>query len=220
MIDSPWLRQPNEPPRAHRAFMFYCNLGPARSMRKAYQAYLAAGGAVLQKGYKPATSAAGENGRRVDSPPGQWVQWSRRYSWVARALSFDDANTGIVDDARRRVADETAEAWERRREEQRERDYQNGEQMQRLAAELVEGEMESVTPSSVARMAITGSKLARLATGMPTDHTNVQVTPAPAGSDLSGLSDAELNGRLLQLANDALTLASVSTSAEAETNQP
>jgi hypothetical protein len=205
VTDQPWLRQPKESQRAFRAFQWYCHLGPARSLRLAYKAFLAdkaAGGS----GYTPATPPAEGKGRRGDPLPGQWVTWSRRFKWAARAKAFDDANTSLVEDVRARVAVDTAEAWARRREELRERDYLLGEQLQQRVKDLLESRFEEVTPAGVARMAEAGSKLARLAAGLPTDYTNVQVTPAPATPGLAELSDLALKAHLCQLIVDSLAL--------------
>jgi hypothetical protein len=134
------------------------------------------------------------------------VNWSRRFKWAARAKAFDDANTSLVEEVRARVAIDTAEVWARRREEARERDYLLGEQLQQRVKDLLASGLEEVTPAGVARMAEAGSKLARLAAGMPTEHAYVQVTPAPDGPDLSELSTMALQAHLCQLVAEGMAL--------------
>ena len=62
----PWERQPGETSRQYEAFCAYRNLGPRRSLVKAY-------------------SALNPGGRL----PRKWHTWSSGLSWVQRAEAYD-----------------------------------------------------------------------------------------------------------------------------------
>jgi hypothetical protein len=51
-------------------------------------------------------------------------RWSSNFYWIKRALAWDQHRAAIEAEARERHDREKAEFWERRREEQRETDYQ------------------------------------------------------------------------------------------------
>ncbi len=80
-------RLPSESARAYRAFCFYRDLGPNRSLDRAWKHFHAEQG-------KDSTSA-----RR----PGYWTDWSTKNNWVERAQAHDDA----MDADKRRAAAET-----------------------------------------------------------------------------------------------------------------
>lgn len=66
----PWDQLPDEPDRAYAWFLVYLNLGPGRSIEKAYQSAIAS--------------------NRVKSrASGQWSYYSSVYTWEARANAFD-----------------------------------------------------------------------------------------------------------------------------------
>lgn len=71
-----WAWQEYESPKAYRAFEFYRDMWPGRSLSRAYHAW------SLWK-YK------GRYGDRVRPVPGIWKRWSRENRWVARAKEFD-----------------------------------------------------------------------------------------------------------------------------------
>jgi hypothetical protein len=68
-IEQPWERQPKESPKAYAAFCAYRDLGPTRSVEKAFAAL------------KPDTKRSGR--------PAEWYGWSRRFEWVKRTEEFD-----------------------------------------------------------------------------------------------------------------------------------
>lgn len=73
-----WDQQPGEPDGAYVRFLFYRNLGPARSLRRAHEAALQSVGEATE----------GDDGRQL---PGQWSRDSREYRWVERARAWDAA---------------------------------------------------------------------------------------------------------------------------------
>lgn len=87
----PYEQQPGESSRAFRAFAFYRELGPERSIDRAYTEYL--GGA------KPGRA------------PGQWNAWSRERAWVERASAYD----AHVDQEKRKARERKIRELEDRR---------------------------------------------------------------------------------------------------------
>jgi hypothetical protein len=62
-----WSRLADESAEAYAAFNSYRQLGPARTLNKAYQAHTG----------------------RIKGAPGTWRHWARRHDWEARALAAD-----------------------------------------------------------------------------------------------------------------------------------
>jgi hypothetical protein len=67
----PWERRDGETAKAFAAFAVYRDLGPGRSVAKAYQ---------RQTGRRPASNRAA----------GHWVTWATRNDWQGRARAWDD----------------------------------------------------------------------------------------------------------------------------------
>jgi hypothetical protein len=84
-------RQRGESIRAFRAYTIYRDLGPGRSLARAYDAY----------------RGAAPHGQR----PGQWSLWSVKHRWVKRAGAFDVH----VDEAKRKQREMRMIALEERR---------------------------------------------------------------------------------------------------------
>lgn len=160
----------------------------------------------------PSSKAKGAPKVRKEDLPGRWVEWSRRYKWAERAQACDDHYASIRDAARRKVTAEMAEKWARRRDAQREKDFALGERLQQRANKMIDAGYDTITPSNVAKMAEAGSKLSRLAIGMPTDHTSVHVdTPSADALDLHTLSEQDFSAHLRKLAATAYKLAEALT---------
>lgn len=71
-----WAQQSGETDTAYRAFLVYRNLGPKRTVKLAFHAWMEAkgdGGAVDSRQYVPA----------------RWQGWSARHSWQVRAQRWD-----------------------------------------------------------------------------------------------------------------------------------
>jgi len=66
----PWDQLPDEPITAYRRFMIYRDLGPLRTIEKAYKAF---------KG----------NAKHSNSVPGMWGKDSVDYNWLNRATFWD-----------------------------------------------------------------------------------------------------------------------------------
>jgi hypothetical protein len=75
---APWDQLEGEPSPAYARFLVYRNLGPGRSLERAYQAFLST---IYQE--------SAENRRKPPQLSGQWSDDSSRYGWVARAAAWD-----------------------------------------------------------------------------------------------------------------------------------
>jgi hypothetical protein len=163
-----------EPDRAHSAFLDYVRLGPGRSLRK------------LLARYRGQT----EGEPRADFQPPTQRQatleaWSTRWEWQARLTAFK-----AEQDTREQ------QRWEQRQREIREADWQTGTNLRTLAAQIFaqapqflktsrklirgktgEPDREVITlmldVATAIRAIETGSKLQRLAAGMPDSHTEI-----------------------------------------------
>jgi hypothetical protein len=146
-----WEQLPRESSKAFAAFRAYLDMGPDRSTAKA-------------------AKQAGKSHYLVKD-------WCRKYDWVARVQAHDThlalVERQAVDAALR---SKTAE-WLTRQTEQREEEW-------KVRTELLEAGREalrvwtaapnrSVSLEGIARMLSLATKLGRLASGMPTDHTEV-----------------------------------------------
>lgn len=96
---------------AFRAFQIYRDLGPERSLRKAWQAY---------------REARGEPATRL---PGPRARWSVKYEWVKRAAEFD----ALLDAEKRAARVEQLRKLEERRAEF---EFQNQERLEKRVAQM------------------------------------------------------------------------------------
>lgn len=149
---TPWERQPKESAPAWEAFVLYRDMGYRRSTAKVAQ-------------------ALGKTKKLIDG-------WCSRWNWVARA----DAYLAHLDERNRRT-----------REEHLERLYEaevvGGQSALVLAIQRLRGsengdvealDGNKLTASDVANLASTGSRLARLGLGEPTDLIKGALMIAPA----------------------------------------
>jgi hypothetical protein len=160
MADLLWEPQPGESGRAFAAFAVYRDLGPDRSLDKAY-------------------AAARQDQSGIKTVPGYWRQWCVRYQWVDRAAAYDAAMRAKEQAARERAQAAEAETWARRRAEEAEQEWAASRQLldkARLMLQfpLVEQTTENgqtvVKPArwalrDAAALLDTAAKLARLAAG-------------------------------------------------------
>ena len=65
-----WEQRTDEPDRAYACFLVYLQLGPGRSLERAYQ------------------SASARN-RKKTQASGTWTYYSTQYSWIERAAAYD-----------------------------------------------------------------------------------------------------------------------------------
>lgn len=84
----PWEQMPGEPHLWYRRFFYFLSIGPARTLRRAYEV------AQLRE-----IGVNGEPILRGASPSSAWRKAQADWNWVARAAAFDEAQ--VVDWAER-----------------------------------------------------------------------------------------------------------------------
>ena len=106
-----------EPQKAYAAFLDYCRLGPGRSLAKLLDRYQSASKA------RPDSAPVLPPTKRLATLKG----WSARFTWQTRVEAWDTAQQ----------AAEQAE-WAARRTQIREADWQAGEALRALAAQMLD----------------------------------------------------------------------------------
>lgn len=137
----PFEQQPHESARAFRAFTYYRDLGPERSLEKAY---------------------AGHSGEKDGKAPGQWNAWSKQFEWVRRAIAYD----AHLDTALRKARERRQKRLEERQFDYRLKNQERLEDLVNQAMEVLrkvsatpvtdviqqkEEEEESLTTASIKR---------------------------------------------------------------------
>lgn len=108
-----WARLKNEASKPYAAFLIYLKL-PAR-VRSVERAYKISEGLDLEEPVDVSST---------------WYNWCTRYQWVRRALGFDDHHAEVELDK-----------WEKRKEDARERDWQQAERLR----DIVDGALPTAT---------------------------------------------------------------------------
>lgn len=157
-------RLPGESKNAYKAILDYCRMGSGRSLRNLVDHYVRQFADEYQTPKPDSSTPACVFPR---PPTIRWSTistWSARYGWVEAAAEWDKEAERL-----------DQELWERRRAELREREWDLGERLQERARKALEEQnLPDFKASDIPRMADTGSKLSRLATGQPTDSVEVQ----------------------------------------------
>jgi hypothetical protein len=160
----PWERQPQEGTKAFDAFRCYLEMGSYRTLE-----------AVSQ-----------QLSRSVPFIK----RWSARWDWVGRTTAYADHIAGLRDKAEQKVVESESEKWARRREQLREQEHRLALELIKKAEQMLQaplspkldkdtgtvGTYARWTMADAARYVETASKLARLAAGMETTHSRVDVT--------------------------------------------
>lgn len=105
----PWEQQPGESSEAYAAFRAYRDLGPDRSILKAYAQLRPKAGS--RKAPAPANA------------PGSWKRWAQQWRWKERVEAYDRRMESVEQGAREEARKAHGVAWEARFEEFRERAY-------------------------------------------------------------------------------------------------
>lgn len=177
--EEPFSKLPGESHRAFHCFAHYRDMGPGRSLHKAYAEHIA--------------RCVGRQGS-IRRASGRWHQWSVDWRWHERATAYD----AYLDQQRREAAIQAAKdeaiRWERERAAQRERELEAGKALVARATEMLrfplanieirkgeDGIVQEVHPArwsfeSAARMFETASKLIRLAAEMETSRAAVDMS--------------------------------------------
>lgn len=147
----PFEQQPRESAKAFAAFSVYLSMGPERSLS-----------AVAVK--------LGKGQRIMET-------WSQKFDWSGRVKAHG-AHLALVErEAAEALARVRGIDWVKRQEEQRADEWQARCELLELARETMkrwkENPRKCGTLEGVARLLDLASKLGRLASGMPTDRTEV-----------------------------------------------
>jgi hypothetical protein len=117
MIVNVWDRQPGESEGAYRAFVFYRDMGPDRN--------LIATNAGVRK--------VRDQGTKRGVSGGCISLWSSKWKWVERCRAWDNHLQAEKD----RVAEAEARKWERRRQANREANFDLAMKLRDRVAELL-----------------------------------------------------------------------------------
>lgn len=155
-----WNKRTNESAKAFAAFKAYRDLGPDRSLKAV--------------------------GRGLGKSKVMMEKWSRRFEWVARVADWDADQEEKSRKAKDAAMKAESEKWAARQIAVREQDWQMAEQLRERARAILEypiakkttvdgGATVHIHPQkfslgSAAKMIEVSSKLARLASGAPTEH--------------------------------------------------
>lgn len=132
-----------------------------------FTAYRLLGSArTIEEVYRVEREAKGREGKR---PGHLWYLQSKAWQWKERAEAWDKWEAARVE----------AE-WEERRKEQRERDWQLGKKLQEKARKALK--VTKLNSKDIAPMAQTGSKMARMAAEMETEHERLDLNDNLSGS--------------------------------------
>lgn len=177
MADKPWEQQPDETSKAYVAFCGYRNLGPERTLIKAYEIYR-----ELDTGSRGSREA-----------PKYFKGWSVEYGWVERARFFDAHLEDLKTEAMETEAAKVGKLWASRFENLREQEFAAAQTLIERAQEMLEYPITRTeekdeeggrtviimparwSPFDAANFLNQASKLGRLAIGTVTDSQRVEV---------------------------------------------
>lgn len=171
-----WSQLPEEPPKAYRAFMHYCEQdSEERTVVATYRA-------LYKKDAKNA---------RV---PAFMSTWVKRFRWKLRAEAYDRHFFGVRNDAKERVIAEETEKWARRREVIREEAWDRAIELLKKADEMLAFPLSEIihddktgiliqapakwTVRDIPLLIKTAEELRRVAASMATKITPVDVKTA------------------------------------------
>lgn len=174
VADLLWDQLLDESARAYACFLVYRDLGPDRSLDKAF-------------------TRAQEAQEGTRKAPGCWHQWSGKYRWPERAQAWDAAMRAKEQAAREAAQAAEAQAWARKRAEEAAVEWDLSRALIEKARAMLafplqtqeiyqEEEKRTViikparwTFRDITAAVETASKLARLAAGMETDRIGLRV---------------------------------------------
>jgi hypothetical protein len=144
-------QQPRESDKAFAAFSLYLGMGPQRSLASV-------------------AAKVGKSLRLME-------KWSRRFGWPSRVAAHGAHFAAVEREAAEALTRMKGVDWVKRQEEQRAAEWQARCELLELAQEVLKrwrSKPEKCgTLEGLARLHDLASKLGRLATGMPTDRTEV-----------------------------------------------
>jgi len=147
----PFEQQPKESAKAFAAFSLYLSLGPERSL----------------------ASVA----KKLSKSQRLMEKWSQRFDWPSRVAAHAAHFALVEREAAEALTRTKGVDWVKRQEEQRAIEWQARCDLVELALEVIkrwrENPKKCGTLEGIARLYDLASKLGRLASGMPTDRTEV-----------------------------------------------
>ena len=141
-------QQPKESAKAFEAFALYLGMGAERSLAKVGQ-------------------RLGKSGSLIE-------RWSRRFGWTDRVSEHAAHLAAVEREATEALARGKAAVWLARREEQAEEEWLWRRELVTASRKVLRrfiDDDKGATLGDVARALELASKLGRLASGMPTEHT-------------------------------------------------
>lgn len=189
-----WDRLPDETDKAFAVFQVYLKGGPNRQKIEVYRKVYG----------KP----------NAKCPAGYFSTWAKRFKWDERCKAWDDHLAQVEQSATEKAAANAADIREQRRQEIGEQGYEIGQKLIKRGAEMlaspahriIKEESREVSEdghTTIIHQTViepvgfrakdipiilkTGVDLCRLATDMPTDRVNMEVTTA----DLEKVAAAE-----------------------------
>ncbi len=144
-------QQPKESDKAFAAFSLYLSQGPERSLAKV-------------------AAKLGKGERIMET-------WSKKFDWAGRVKAHGAYLAVVEREAAEALARAKGVDWVKRQEQQRADEWQARGEALELAREAIkrwkENPRKCGTLEGIARLLDLASKLGRLASGMPTDRTEV-----------------------------------------------
>lgn len=153
-------RQPKESSKAFAAFNLYLSQGPERSLARV-------------------SEELGKSKRLME-------KWSKRYDWTGRVEAHASHLALVERQATEAALRSKAAEWLARQSEQREEEWKVRNELLEAGREALRrwkgpsgtGQLRCGSLEGIARMLELASKLGRLASGMPTDRTEVKAEVA------------------------------------------
>lgn len=180
-----WDRQPKESTPAYAAFVVYRDMGSERTLERVRVHF-------------------GKKSER------QYEEWSSQHAWVERVAAYEAHLDRIAQDAREKATAAEAAKWAKRREQQREREWELADQLAQKAKAMLDFPISRMTTekdgktyiiepadwnfAAAARIVDTQAKLARLASEMETERA-MTLTLDQAAQLSDDQLDAELRKR-------------------------
>jgi len=115
MNSQPWDQVSGESGPAYVAFKVFRDLGPERSLRKAY-CIIAPQRAI--RAQRPTKELKDDTRSGRISVPSQWRNWSRDHKWQERAKAYDKHLAAVEQQQREEEARRAAIDWQQRRSHQ------------------------------------------------------------------------------------------------------
>jgi len=147
----PFEQQPKESAKAFGAFSVYLGMGPERSLKAV--------------------------GQRLGKSVGLLERWSKKYDWAGRVQTHAAHMAAVEREATEALARTKGAEWLKRQQQLRDKEWEMHEKCidaaRRGLKAFMEREKIYANLADISRILEVASKLGRLASGMPTDRTEL-----------------------------------------------